>query len=153
MQSSFVTKPLLRPGLLEPLVGGRSVKPYHPPGLYEQVVNQKDNPLATYLQGKGRDLYRRSLYNYWKRSVPHPAMLAFDAPFRETCTVKTFAYEHAYAALTLMNDPTFVEAAEFLAARMIGKAALMKPLESRMAFGSCSRGPVSQRTDRSRIGT
>jgi hypothetical protein len=106
-------------GLLVPTLGGPAVKPYHPPGLYEQVVNQKDNPKATYAQGSGSDLHRRSLYTYWKRSVPHPAMLAFDAPFRETCTVKRSRTNTPMQALTLMNDPTFVEAARFLAARMI----------------------------------
>lgn len=106
-------------GLLKPAVGGPSVKPYHPPGLYEQVVNQKDNPKATYEQGTGDDLHRRSLYTYWKRSVPHPAMLAFDMPFRETCTVKRSRTNTPMQALTLMNDPTFVEAAKFLATRMI----------------------------------
>ena len=109
-------------GLLVPDLGGPAVKPYHPPGLYEQVVNQKDNPKATYVQGSGADLHRRSLYTYWKRSVPHPAMLAFDAPFRETCTVKRSRTNTPMQALTLMNDPTFVEAARFLAARMIREA-------------------------------
>ncbi|MFM8380190.1 MAG: DUF1553 domain-containing protein, partial [Planctomycetia bacterium] len=80
---------------------------------------QKDNPKATYEQGSGADLHRRSLYTYWKRSVPHPAMLAFDAPFRETCTVKRSRTNTPMQALTLMNDPTFVEAAKFLAGRMI----------------------------------
>jgi hypothetical protein len=82
-------------------------------------VTQKDNPKATYEQGSGADLHRRSLYTYWKRSVPHPAMLAFDAPFRETCTVKRSRTNTPMQALALMNDPTFVEAAKFLAARMI----------------------------------
>jgi mono/diheme cytochrome c family protein len=120
LQAEFIRDQALAAArLLQTHVGGPSVKPYHPPGLYEQVVNQKDNPSATYQQGKGNDLYRRSLYTYWKRSVPHPAMLAFDAPFRETCTVKRSRTNTPMQALTLMNDPTFVEAAEFLAARMI----------------------------------
>ena len=120
LQAEFIRdQALAAAGLLQTLVGGPSVKPYHPPGLYEQVVNQRDNPRATYQQGQGSDLYRRSLYTYWKRSVPHPAMLAFDAPFRETCTVKRSRTNTPMQALTLMNDPTFVEAAEFLAARMI----------------------------------
>jgi len=83
------------------------------------VVAQKDNPRATYEQGRGDDLHRRSLYTYWKRSVPHPAMLAFDSPFRETCTVRRSRTNTPMQALTLMNDPTFVEAARFLAARMV----------------------------------
>jgi hypothetical protein len=120
LQAEFVRdQALAAAGLLVPTVGGPSVKPYHPPGLYEQVVNQKDNPKATYEQGSGADLHRRSLYTYWKRSVPHPAMLAFDAPFRETCTVKRSRTNTPMQALALMNDPTFVEAAKFLAGRMI----------------------------------
>jgi hypothetical protein len=120
LQAEFVRdQALATAGLLVPTVGGPSVKPYHPPGLYEQVVTQKDNPKATYEQGSGADLHRRSLYTYWKRSVPHPAMLAFDAPFRETCTVKRSRTNTPMQALTLMNDPTFVEASKFLAARMI----------------------------------
>jgi|694.fasta_scaffold09044_7 hypothetical protein len=120
LQAEFVRdQALATAGLLVPTVGGPSVKPYHPPGLYEQVVTQKDNPKATYEQGSGADLHRRSLYTYWKRSVPHPAMLAFDAPFRETCTVKRSRTNTPMQALALMNDPTFVEAAKFLAARMI----------------------------------
>ena len=120
LQAEFIRdQALTASGLLNPQLGGPSVKPYHPPGLYEQVVAQKDNPKATYQQGTGSDLHRRSLYTYWKRSVPHPAMLTFDVPFRETCTVKRSRTNTPMQALTLMNDPTFVEAAEFLAARMI----------------------------------
>ena len=120
LQAEFVRdQALAASGLLVPRIGGPAVKPYHPPGLYEQVVNQKDNPKSTYEQGSGADLHRRSLYTYWKRSVPHPAMLAFDAPFRETCTVKRSRTNTPMQALALMNDPTFVEAARFLAARMI----------------------------------
>ncbi len=106
-------------GLLNPTIAGPSVKPYHPPGLYEQVVSQRDNPNATYVQGTGDALHRRSLYTYWKRSVPHPAMLAFDMPFREVCTVKRSRTNTPMQALTLMNDPTFMEAAKFLAVRMM----------------------------------
>jgi hypothetical protein len=120
LQAEFVRdQALAASGLLVPRIGGPAVKPYHPPGLYEQVVNQKDNPKSTYEQGSGADLHRRSLYTYWKRSVPHPAMLAFDAPFRETCTVKRSRTNTPMQALALLNDPTFVEAARFLAARMI----------------------------------
>jgi hypothetical protein len=120
LQAEFVRdQAIAASGLLVPRIGGPSVKPYHPPGLYEQVVNQRDNPNPTYEQGTGEALHRRSLYTYWKRSVPHPAMLAFDAPFRETCSVKRSRTNTPMQALALMNDPTFVEASKFLAARMI----------------------------------
>jgi len=104
-------------GLLTGPIGGPSVKPYHPPGLYEQVV--AGSGAATYVQGKGDDLHRRSLYTYWKRSVPNPAMLTFDAPFREACTVRRPRTNTPLQALNLMNDPTYVEAARFLAQRMM----------------------------------
>ena len=120
-------------GLLIPKIGGPSVKPYHPPGLYEQVVAQRDNPKATYQQGSGDDLHRRSLYTYWKRSVPHPGMLLFDAPFRETCALRRSRSNTPLQALNLMNDPTYVEAARFLAQRMIKEGGTS--IESRLTHG------------------
>ncbi len=120
-------------GLLIPKIGGPSVKPYHPPGLYEQVVAQRDNPKATYQQGSGDDLRRRSLYTYWKRSVPHPGMLLFDAPFRETCALRRSRSNTPLQALNLMNDPTYVEAARFLAQRMIKEGGTT--IESRLTHG------------------
>ncbi len=104
-------------GLLVPKLGGASVKPYHPPGLYEQITAGKG--YNTYVAGKGDDLHRRSLYTYWKRSVPHPAMLLFDAPFRESCTLRRPRSNTPLQALNLMNDPTYVEAARWLAQRMM----------------------------------
>lgn len=104
-------------GLLVPEVGGSSVKPYHPPGLYEQVT--AGNGTNVYVEGTGRDLYRRSLYTYWKRSVPHPAMLVFDATFRESCTLRRSRTNTPLQALNMLNDPTYVEAARFLAGRML----------------------------------
>ena len=103
-------------GLLAERLGGPPVKPYHPAGLYEQIVATRAN---SYQQGRGPDLYRRSLYTYRKRSVPHPAMLIFDAPFRETCIVRRARTSTPLQALNLMNDPTYVEAARFLAQRMM----------------------------------
>ena len=69
--------------------------------------------------GTGDELYRRSLYTYWKRSVPNPTLLLFDAPFRETCTVRRTRTDTPLQALDLMNDPTYVEAARCLAQRMV----------------------------------
>ena len=106
--------------LLVPTIGGPSVRPYHPAGLYEQVVAGRGR--NTYEVGKGSDLYRRSLYTYWKRSVPHPAMLAFDAPFRETCSVRRSRTNTPLQALNLMNDPTYVEAARLIGQRVLREA-------------------------------
>lgn len=120
LQAEFLRdQALAASGLLVPTVGGPSVRPYHPPGLYEQVVAGSSS--GTYVVGKGTDLYRRSLYTYWKRSVPNPAMLVFDAPFREACTLKRSRTNTPLQALNLMNDPTYVEAARFLGQRMIAE--------------------------------
>ena len=104
-------------GLLVKKIGGPSVKPYHPPGLYEQVAAGRGT--NQYVQDQNEGLFRRTMYSYWKRSVPNPAMLTFDAPFRETCVVRRSRTNTPMQALNLMNDTTYVEAAEFLARRMI----------------------------------
>ncbi len=118
LQAEFLRdQALAASGLLVPQIGGPSVKPYHPPGLYEQVVS--GSSAGTYVVGEGSDLYRRSLYTYWKRSVPNPAMLVFDVPFRENCTMRRSRTNTPLQALNLMNDPTYVEAARFLAQRMV----------------------------------
>ncbi len=104
-------------GLLSEKVGGKSVKPYHPPGLYELVT--AGSTTNTYVEDKGEGLHRRSLYTYWKRSVPHPAMIAFDAPGREVCAMRRSRSNTPIQALNLMNDPAYVEAARHFAVRMI----------------------------------
>ena len=106
-------------GLLSDRLGGPSVRPYQPEGLYDGVVVGADYPGTTWEQGEGEDLYRRSLYTYWKRTLPHPAMTVFDAPDREFCTVQRSITNTPLQALTLMNDPTFVEAARRLAERVL----------------------------------
>ncbi|HVX60684.1 MAG TPA: DUF1553 domain-containing protein, partial [Pirellulales bacterium] len=118
-------------GLLARTIGGPSVKPYHPAGIYEQITAGRGN--NTYVPGKGDDLRRRSLYTYWKRSVPHPAMLLFDAPFRETCTLRRTRSNTPLQALNLMNDPTYVEAARYLAQRMMLEGG--ETVDSRIAHG------------------
>lgn len=100
-------------GLLVGQIGGPSVRPYQPPGLWAESAN------GTYQPDSGGMLYRRSIYTYWKRSVPPPNMLTFDAPNRETCTVRRQRTNTPLMALVLMNDPTYVEAARALAERMM----------------------------------
>lgn len=104
-------------GLLVEKVGGPSVKPYHPLGIYEQLT--EGSGTTTYQRGAGDDLYRRTLYTYWKRSVPHPAMLTFGTPFREVCAVQRTSSNTPLQALILLNDETYVEAARFLAVRIM----------------------------------
>jgi hypothetical protein len=132
LQSEFIRDQALAvSGLLVSKTGGPSVRPYHPPGLYEQVV--AGSSASTYVTGQGEELYRRSLYTYWKRSVPNPAMLLFDSPFREACTVRRPRTNTPLQALNLMNDPTFVEAARLLGYRIIREGG--ESQDDRLAFG------------------
>ena len=103
-------------GLLIDQLGGPSAKPYQPPGLWEAVSY---NAEQSYVPSQGRDLYRRSLYTFWKRQAPPPTMLSFDGPTRETCTVKRARTNTPLQALVLQNDPTYVEAARVLATRLL----------------------------------
>ncbi len=101
-------------GLLVEKVGGPPVKPYQPPGLWQELAGGKG-----YEQDHGEGLYRRSLYTYWRRTVAPPSMVIFDSPNRETCTVRETRTNTPLQALDLMNDVTFVEAARKLAERML----------------------------------
>ncbi len=100
-------------GLLNATIGGPSVKPYQPPGVWEESGTGK-----TYTQDHGDKLYRRSLYTFWRRTAPPPAMLTFDATSREVCTAKREITTTPLQALVLLNDTQFVEAARALAARL-----------------------------------
>ncbi|MCU1326427.1 MAG: hypothetical protein JWN34_1797 [Bryobacterales bacterium] len=106
-------------GLLKPRVGGPSVYPWQPPDLYKGIVVAASYPGTTWPESKGDDLYRRSLYTFWKRTVPHPVMNVFDAPDREVCIVRRASTNTPLQALTLLNDPIFIEAARKLAERAI----------------------------------
>jgi hypothetical protein len=108
-------------GLLVEELGGRSVKPYQPDGLWPEVAMPASNT-RIYERGKGSDLWRRSLYTYWKRACPPPMLQAFDAPTRESCTILRPATNTPLQALALWNDPQLVEAARLLAARTLREA-------------------------------
>jgi hypothetical protein len=108
-------------GLLVETFGGPPVRPYQPPGLWEEVSMPVSNT-RVYRRGEGADLYRRSLYTFWKRASPPPTMLAFDAPTRESCQVRRVATNTPLQALVLWNDETFVEAARALAARTLAES-------------------------------
>jgi len=99
-------------GLLTDRVGGPSVKPYQPDGLWQEIATDTE-----YAQSHGEDLYRRSLYTYWKRTVAPPSMVTFDATSREDCIVQRARTNTPLQALALMNDITFVEAARVFAQR------------------------------------
>ena len=101
-------------GLLVEKIGGPSVKPYQPPGLWEIAMG---NP--KYDQGHGEDLHRRSLYTFWKRTVPPPVMIALDAPERNVCIVRRQSTSTPLQALALLNDTQIVEAARWVSERML----------------------------------
>jgi cytochrome c553 len=108
--------------MLDARIGGASVKPYQPGDLWGELAHQKTNYKFTaqlFEQDHGADLYRRSMYTFWKRSVPPVNLVALDAPSRETCTVRRERTNTPLQALVLLNDPTFVEAARHLAERMV----------------------------------
>ena len=106
-------------GLLDDRIGGPSVFPYQPKGLWEEMAFGAGYSGQTYTESTGRDLYRRSMYSVWKRTVPPPALTTFDAPDREKCTARRTVTNTPLQALVLLNDPTYVEASRFLAARMM----------------------------------
>ncbi|MFP6666810.1 MAG: PSD1 and planctomycete cytochrome C domain-containing protein [Pirellulales bacterium] len=101
-------------GLLSTKIGGRSVKPYQPANYWYRLY--KD---GKYNQDHGDDLYRRGLYTYWRRSFWHPSLQAFDAPAREECVAARPRSNTPQQALVLLNDPTYVEAARALGAKMM----------------------------------
>ena len=104
---------LLASGLLVERVGGPSVKPYQPAGLWREKSGR------TYDQGHGEALHRRSLYTFWKRTSPPPTMMIFDAAKRDVCVVRRRATSTPMQALVLWNDPQFVEAGRVLAASLL----------------------------------
>ncbi len=101
-------------GLLSPAVGGASVKPYQPKGIWETVA-MEDSNTRFYQQDHGDKLYRRSMYTFWKRGAPPASMDIFNAPSRENCTVRRERTNTPLQALVTMNDPQFFEAARALA--------------------------------------
>jgi Protein of unknown function (DUF1553)/Protein of unknown function (DUF1549)/Planctomycete cytochrome C/Concanavalin A-like lectin/glucanases superfamily len=106
-------------GLLNDKIGGPSVYPYQPAGLWEEMAFGQGFSGQTYTPSSGPDLYRRGLYTAWKRTVPPPSLTIFDAPDREKCTARRGVTNTPLQALTLLNDPTYVEAARALAQRVL----------------------------------
>jgi hypothetical protein len=114
-------------GLFAEKIGGPSVKPYQPPGLWEIAMG---NP--KYEQGHGDELHRRSLYTFWKRTVPPPSMIAFDAAERNVCLAKRQSTSTPLQALSLLNDVQMTEAARFISQRMLREGG--STLESRIIW-------------------
>ena len=103
-------------GLLVRKIGGPSVFPYQPAGLWEESGTNQ-----SYRQSKGEGLYRRSMYTFWRRTSPPPAMLTLDAPSREWCLARRERTSTPLQALVLLNDPQFVEAARVLAEKLMDR--------------------------------
>ncbi len=118
-------------GLLTTRVGGPSIKPYQPAGLWEELAGGAGE--GPYIQDRGPNLYRRSLYVYRKRTVPHPALATFDAPSREICQVKRARTNTPLQALELLNDVAYVEAARALGQLMIEQGGCTP--EQRVVYG------------------
>lgn len=131
-------------GLLSGRIGGKSVKPYQPEGVWEAVAFVGSNT-NNYKRDDGEALYRRSMYTFWKRTSPPPSMMAFDAPSRENCVARRSRTNTPLQALVLMNDEQFVEAARQLAKRMISEGG-SQPAD-RLAYGfllATARHPEAQ---------
>ena len=105
-------------GLLSPKMYGPPVMPYQPEGIWRSTYNTD-----TWVTSPGDDRYRRGLYTFLKRTSPYPAMLTFDAPTREFCTVRRISTNTPLQALVTLNDPVYVEAAQALARRMVRETA------------------------------
>ncbi|MDF1810915.1 MAG: DUF1553 domain-containing protein [Verrucomicrobiales bacterium] len=132
-------------GLLVREIGGPGVKPYQPPGLWAEV-GLGGNP--KFVQDHGGKLFRRSIYTYWKRSAPHPAMVIFDAPNRETCVLKRPATNTPLQALAALNDIQIIEASRHLAGKIINEGG-PEP-ESKVRFGfelATARKPTTGEVD------
>jgi hypothetical protein len=106
-------------GLLDDRIGGPSTLPYQPKGLWEEMAFGEGFSAQSYEQSHGKDLYRRGMYTFWKRTVPPASLGTFDAPDREKCTARRALTNTPLQALILMNDPTYVEAARALAQRAL----------------------------------
>lgn len=117
-------------GLLDPRVGGPSVKPYQPDGYWAHL----NFPRREYVADHGPNEYRRGLYTWWQRSFLHPSLLAFDASTREECVVQRPRSNTPLQALVLLNDPSYVEAARAFAERIIREGGTQPPSRVRRAY-------------------
>jgi hypothetical protein len=123
---------LLTSGLLSKRIGGPSVKPYHPEGVWEAVAMKGSNT-RFYEQDSGESLYRRSMYTFWKRAAPPPSMVTFNAPTREFCSVRRERTNTPLQALLTLNGTEFFEAARHLAADAVQSS---NDLDRRLDFMS-----------------
>jgi hypothetical protein len=136
LQAEFIRdQALFVSGLYDGRIGGASVSPYQPAGLWEELMSRQDGAnwtAQTYAQSHGIDLYRRTMYTFWKRTCPPPTLATFDAPDRETCTVRRSRTNTPLQALVLLNDPTYIEASRKFAERILREGG--ETLDSRLTF-------------------
>ena len=131
-------------GLLSSQIGGPSAFPYHPAGLWQEI-NNRPGYSRTYKQDSGDGLYRRSLYTFWKRTVPPPSMAAFDAPEREFCIVRRSRTNTPLQAFVMLHDPQFVEAARRLGRRMLKEGGSTNQKRIEYGFRLCCARPPTDR--------
>ncbi|WP_239540746.1 PSD1 and planctomycete cytochrome C domain-containing protein [Spongiivirga citrea] len=133
-------------GLLVEKIGGPSVKPYQPPGLWAETTSGLG--LSQYVMDSGENLYRRSLYTFWKRTVPPPAMMTFDAASRDFCMVERQKTSTPLQALVMLNDPQLLEASMALAKRVIMDKELSEEERISLIFRKItSRKPSLEETE------
>ena len=120
-------------GLLASRVGGPSVYPPQPDGLWQAAFNGE----RTWATSKGEDRYRRGLYTFWRRTIPYPSMAAFDAPSRETCAIKRVRSNTPVQAFVTLNDPVYVEAAQALARRIVREGGSSPEQKARFVLRLC----------------
>jgi hypothetical protein len=124
-------------GLLSPKLGGPSVYPWQPDGLWRAAFNGE----RTWPTSKGEDRYRRGLYVFWRRTVPYPSLATFDAPSRETCTLRRTPTNTPLQAFVTLNDPVYVEAAEALGRRILREGGRSARDRVRFALRLCLAEP------------
>ena len=127
-------------GLLSRKMGGPSVYPPQPGGLWSVAFNDGQNGYPT---SKGEDRFRRGLYTFWRRTAPNPTMFTFDAPSRESCTIRRMPTNTPLQALVTLNDPVFVECAQSLARRIVSDAKWDTASRVRWALELCLCRPAT----------
>ncbi|MEO8352050.1 MAG: DUF1553 domain-containing protein, partial [Chthoniobacteraceae bacterium] len=125
---------LMVSGLLSPAIGGPSVYPPQPAGLWQVAFNGGQNAYPT---SRGPDRYRRGIYTFWRRTRPNPTQSTFDAPSRETCTLRRIPTNTPLQAFVTLNDPVFVECAQALARRIISEGGSDAVSRLRFALNLC----------------
>jgi hypothetical protein len=125
-------------GLLSRKIGGPSVFPPQPDGLWQAAFNGQ----RTWATSAGGDKHRRALYTFWRRTVPYPSMAAFDAPSREICAIKRVRTNTPLQALVTLNDPVYIEAAQALARRVVREGGEGAEPRARYALELCLGRPA-----------